>query len=340
ARGTAAPGQEIVVRAAPAERGWLAGTVELDADELAGDNVRYFAAWVGPATRVRVSPAAGPFVASAVDVLRADGRVADGGDVAVLPADELTALPALIAAPSDPVKLGAANRALARAGVPWRFGAARRGASVVEGAGLGKPSVTLRYDLQPTAGDAADTLARVGDDPWIVAGPRYVLVGSPLTADATSFPVRAAFVPWVAGVLADRLSGDPGHAIDAAPLEPLVWPAWAGALEGGAAAPAPGAGFTAPAQAGTYFFTHDGRCVGALVVNAEPRESTLDRWSAADFRRLLGSRARVTADEPRFAGWVFDASTRGPLAGPLLAALLAVLLMEGIIAARGAHTEL
>ena len=34
-------------------------------------------------------------------------------------------------APSDPIKLGAANRALERLGVPWRFGAAQHGESVV-----------------------------------------------------------------------------------------------------------------------------------------------------------------------------------------------------------------
>src|SRR5258708_35423054 len=47
ARGTVAPGEEILVRAAPPERGWVAGTVELDPDELAADNVRCFAVWIG-----------------------------------------------------------------------------------------------------------------------------------------------------------------------------------------------------------------------------------------------------------------------------------------------------
>ncbi|MHB2033357.1 MAG: vWA domain-containing protein, partial [Gemmatimonadaceae bacterium] len=96
ARGTAAPGEEIMVRAAPPERGWMAGTVELDADELPADNVRHFAAWIGPATGVSAAPDAGPFVRSALDVLRGNGRVANGAGVAVVPADELTRLPALI----------------------------------------------------------------------------------------------------------------------------------------------------------------------------------------------------------------------------------------------------
>ncbi len=341
ARGTAAPGEEILVRAAPPERGWLAGTVELDADELAGDNVRHFAAWVGPATRVRVSNDAGPFARSAVDVLRGDGRVADGDDVAVVPADELTALPALILAPADPVRLGAANRALERAGVPWRFGAARRGAVSIEGADMGQTRASLRYSLESTgaAAGAHDTLARAGAEPWIVSGPRYVLVASPLDPGATTFPVTAAFVPWLAEVLADRLSGDPGRSLAAAPTQHFVWPGWADGLEGVDAAGAPGADFTAPPRAGTYFFTRGGRRVGALVVNAEPRESTLDRWSAADFARLLGGHARVTTDDARFEASMFDASTRGPIVVPLLVALLAVLIVEAVVAARGAGAE-
>ncbi len=339
ARGTTAPGEEIVVRATPPERGWRAGTVELDPDELPGDNVRHFAAWVGPATRVHVLPGAGPFVASALDVLRGDGRVASGNDVAVLPADEVTALPALIVAPSDPVRVGAANRALDRAGIPWRFGPAHRGSELVRGPDVGGPRVRFRYELRRTGAAPADTLARVGVQPWIVAGPHYVLLASPLTPDASTFPVSAAFVPWVAGVMADRLSGEPGRALDAAPLQHITWPAWADALEGTGAAGAPGSDFTAPAQAGTYFFTRDGRRVGALVVNPEGRESTLDRWSAGDFARLLGSQARVVTGDDRFVASLFDASTRGPLAVPLLAALLAILIIEGALAARGAGME-
>ena len=59
-------------------------------------------------------------------MLRTTQRVTDGHDIAIVPGDELDArLPALITAPTDPVRLGAANRALERAGVPWRFGTRR-----------------------------------------------------------------------------------------------------------------------------------------------------------------------------------------------------------------------
>ena len=133
-RGTAAPGEEVVIRAAPPERGWVAGTIELEPDELPGDNVRHFAVWIGAPPGVSVAPSAGAFARSAVDVLKGSGRVVEGRDIAIVSADELTSLPALILAPSDPVRLGAANRALERAAVPWRFGAAHHGETSVTSA--------------------------------------------------------------------------------------------------------------------------------------------------------------------------------------------------------------
>ncbi|HET7631862.1 MAG TPA: VWA domain-containing protein [Gemmatimonadaceae bacterium] len=350
ARGAAAPGASIQVRAAPRARGWLAGTVELDPDELPGDNVRHFAAWVGPPPQVQVTPGAGPFVASALDVLRADGRVATGAAVHVVAADELAALPALIVAPSDPVRMGAANRALARAGVPWQFGQARRGAVTVDGAGLGSAGVTLRYSLRATGAAPSDTLARTGVEPWIVAGAGYVLVASPLDPAATSLPVSAAFVPWLAGLLSDRLSGSAGRAIPAWPGQRLTWPEWADGLAGAAvdsassqeelpAAGDAGAEFTAPGRTGTWFFTRGGARVGALVVNARARESALARWSRADFARLLGARARVVDDDSQWESAVFAGSTRGSLLVPLLVALLAVLVIEGVLTSRGTRRE-
>src|SRR5207247_5959014 len=78
ARGTAAPGEDAVVHAAPPERGWTSGIVEIEPDELAADNVRHFALWIGAAPAVHVMPSAGQFARNAVDVLRASERVVDG----------------------------------------------------------------------------------------------------------------------------------------------------------------------------------------------------------------------------------------------------------------------
>ena len=58
--------------------------------------------------------------------------------------------------------------------------------------------------------------------PWLAEthgrspGPRYVLVGSPITPDATTLPVRATFVPWLGRILTERLVGEPGQVLGAA----------------------------------------------------------------------------------------------------------------------------
>jgi hypothetical protein len=337
-RGTAAPGEEISVTAGPPERGWHNAALELEPDELPGDNVRHFAVWVGPAPGVSVSPEAGAFVRSAIDVLRQSGRVVEGRDIAVVPADELTSLPALIAAPANGVRVGAANRALERAGVPWRFGPARRDEAAVRGSRAEGSTTTLRYQLVSQPGAAAETLATSGRDPWIVAGPRYVLVGSPLAPDATTLPVRASFVPWLAETIGERLVGEPGHLLYAAPGATLARPTWADAVEmttGGREALA-GETMTAPDRAGTYFLAMGARRVGAIAVNAEPSESALERLSSDELRGRLRARATLAASSPaEWAQEAFRSAARRPLAAPLLVLALLALAAEGLVAGAG-----
>lgn len=332
ARGTAAPNEEVVVRAQPPERGWLAGTVELEPDELAGDNVRNFAVWVGPAPGVSVGASSGPFVKSAIDVLKASERVTDGKDIAIVAGDEMATLPALITAPTDPVKLGAANRALERAGIPWRFGMRRGGDAAARGNGLDGVTSAIRYDLVPQSGAAAETLAVVGRDAWVVAGPKFVIVGSPLTPDATNLPVRASFVPWLGDVLTERLVGEPGQLIDAEPGAHLARPRWADGMEGADGQRMPlGESLDVPARAGTYFLTLGQRRVGALVVNASADESSLDRYSASELSARLGANRAVVAANP--SAWVtmaFRAAARRSLIEPLLIVGLLMLIVEAV----------
>jgi hypothetical protein len=332
ARGTAAPNEEVVVRAAPPERGWVAGTVELEPDELAGDNVRYFATWIGPAPAVTASAAAGPFIKSAIDVLRTTERVTDGHDVSVLTADELTTLPALITAPTDPVRLGAANRALERAGIPWRYGTRRAGEATVRGAGFEGVTSSLRYDLIAQAGASAETLAVVGRDPWVVAGPRYVLLGSPLTADATNFPVRASFVPWLGNVLTERLIGEPGQVLAAAPGVQLPRPRWADAMQNAdGQRTSLGEVLDVPARAGTYFLTHAEHRVGALVVNAPSEESQLDRYTPTELgARVQANRTLVAPNPSAWVTMAFRSAARRSLIQPALIIALLMLVIEAV----------
>ena len=343
-RGTGAPNEEIVLRAAPPERGWVGGTIELEPDELPGDNVRHFAVWIGAPPGVAVSPGAGPFVRSAVDVLKGTGRVVDGRDMAIVAGDELSSLPALIVAPADPVRVGAANRALERAGIPWRFGSVRRGEASVAASRAATDdslsslaftdvSTTTRYDLVAQSGADADTIARVGREPWIVAGPRYAIVASPLDPSATTLPIRAAFVPWLATVLTERLVGEPGGIVAASPGQVLPRPRWADAIEDETGArTALGDDLQAPARSGTYFFERGGRRVGALVVNPESSESVLDRLPTRDLAARVKARQLLTAaDRVQLAGMSFRSAARRSVAEPILVAVLALLALEALL---------
>jgi hypothetical protein len=341
ARGSAAPAEEAAIRAAPAERGWVAGTVEIEPDELVLDNTRHFAVWIGPAPAVSVAGGAGAFLSNAVDVLRSTERVRDGSDISIASADEVTRLPALILPPTDPVRIGAANRALERIGIPWRFGAPRRESAIARGDQLPNVSVTLRYALEARGAAVAETMAVVGRDPWIVGGRGYVLLGSPVDAAATSLPITATFLPWLGDVLASRLHGDPGVLRTAAPGQRVSLPAGLEAIEGtdGRRLPITGSAIEAPGIAGTYFLIQGPRRAGALVVNPEVEESLLDRWSAGELARRLASRgSRVAETTDAWVDLAFTGAARQSLVGPLLIALLLVLAAEMAAATMGAPT--
>jgi hypothetical protein len=331
ARGAAARGEPIVLRAAPPERGWQAGRVELEPDDYPPDDARHFALWIGAAPAVTADPSAGSFVSTALGTLIADGRAAAGSTVRLTAADAAGALPALLLPPNDPVRIGAANRELERLGIPWRFGTLDRAASIARGGRLDGVAISERYHLLREGQAPSDTLATAGGEPWVVAGPNYVLLGSRLDPTATQLPVRAPFVPWLADVLALRLSapsGDVGAPIDALPGRPVKLPAGAEALEstGGARRTVTGDVVDAPDERGVWFVLRAGRRVGAVVVNAPPEESDLTRLPAPSLAaRLGGARVRLAGSVRGWVGDTYAAGSRRPIAAPVL--LLALLLI-------------
>ncbi|MCC7194581.1 MAG: VWA domain-containing protein [Gemmatimonadaceae bacterium] len=337
ARGTAAPGAEVEVRLQPSERGWLSGSVELEPDELRGDDVRWFAAHVGPPPSVVADQSAGAFARTAVDALAQEGRVTRGNDVVIAGA-EAARRPAVLFAPADPVQLGAANRALQRAGVPWRLGAERKGPAPVRGPGLDGVTATLWYALDPVAaaGGAApaDTLAHAGGDAWAVAGDGYVLVASPLQPAATDLPIRAGWLPWLGAAIADRLGGEAGAVTEAAPGAPITRPSWARELEwpdGAVRAviePRP----RAPARAGVYFWRRGTARGSALVVNPEVAESDLSRLAVAQLQaQFAGGPVEVSSAESEWLPTVFAVGGRRALEGTLLAVAALLLITEAAV---------
>ncbi len=338
-RGVARAGEEAELRVSAPGEGWLSAVVTLPPDELRGDDSRYLALIAGPPPAVRVDATAGAFVPSALDALIQSGVVTRGDDVLVAAADAADRLPALLTAPADPVLVGAANRNLERLGVPWRFGSPRRGNVAVTGNRLDEVTVSLRYPLIPVAGASADTLATAGGAPWVVAGEGYTVVASPLETAATSLPLRAAFVPWLGEILAQRLSSDPIVIRHAAPggrvsLPPLVT-GWV-TEDGTTPESVLDGAMTAPASPGVYFLLRGPTRVGALVVNPEPEESVLQRLSPATLRSRLGSRdAQVTTNPDVFRRSAFDPSAGRSLVTPLLGFALLVLGAEGWVSRRG-----
>jgi hypothetical protein len=337
ARGTASRGDPVSLRVAPPERGWRAGRVEIEPDDFAADDARHFAVWIGAPPAVTADPSAGAFVGTALSTLVADGRVTAGGGVRVGAADVIGDLPALILPPADPVRLGAANRALERLGIPWRFAALDRSPAVARGDRLDGVPIAERYRLDAVGDRVGDTLATAGGEPWIVGGPAYVLVASRLDPAATALPLRAAFVPWLADVLALRLgapAGDLGAPIDAVPGQRIRLPAGADALEApsGERRAVQSETANAPDARGVWFVLRAGRRIGAVVVNAPPEESQLARWSADALGNRLAARgARAAGTANAWVRETFAPSTRRPALTPLL--LLALLLLAAESAA-------
>lgn len=336
ARGLAARDEPIVVRLSPPERGWQAGRVELEPDDFPADDARHFAVWIGAPPIVSASPSAGPFVATAMATLVADGRAAQGAGIVIAAADAATSLPALLLAPSDPVRLGAANRNLARLGIPWRFGAPMTAPAVARGNRLDDVGITHRYRLVAGGAAPADTLATANGEPWIVGGAGYVLAASPLDPAATNLPLRAAFLPWLADVLGQRLgapAGDVGIPITTEPGATIILPAGVDAIESasGARRSVIGDHLTAPAERGAWFFLRAGRRAGALVVEAPTAESDLTRYDASRLAaRLGGARARAVSDPAALARATFAVGSSHPAATPLLVLAFLLLAAEAL----------
>jgi aerotolerance regulator-like protein len=337
ARGLLRGSDEQVVRLEPSERGWVAGTVDLAPDELRGDDERHFAVWVGDAPAVNVLPGSGPFVREAVDALVQSALVTRGQAIEVGAVDEVSRLPALLLAPSDPVRAGAANRSLERLGIPWRLGDVRRDETVARGVDVEGTPVRIRYPLRSASGTAAttDTLGTASGEAWIVAGPDYVLVASPMSAEATALPIRAPFLPWLSNLLSQRLTREGSNLMHANPGAAIRLPAGVTGLEGDSQVVAAAGDANAPSRAGVFFLRRGEDRVGALVVNPEREESRLDRLGAPELKaRLRAADVTVTANPSDLTQHAFDASAQRPLQAVLLLLALACLVAEMIIVRR------
>ena len=208
--------------------------------------------------------------------------------------------------------------------------------AIARGGRLTDIGISRRYRLVPQGAALSDTLAIAGGEPWIVAGSGYVVLGSPIDPAATSLPLRAAFLPWLAGIFGQRLgapAGDVGAPITASPGASIVTPPGVDAIESptGARRSVAGDRITAPAERGVWFFLRAGRRVGAVVVEAPESESDLTRLSADRLAsRLGGTRARGVTEPEALARAAFAVGSSHPVTTPLLVVAFLLLAAETI----------
>lgn len=337
ARGRVDAGGAIIARGQSATRGWQAGLLAIEGDEYRGDDQRHFAVHVGDAPAL-VADASNAFLREAVASLVQSGRARAGNGIYLGPATSARQ-PALLFAPRDPLQVAEANRALATARIPWRFGARRSGPAPLRGPDLDGTTAAAWYLLErvTTSNDPTDTLASVGAAPWAVAGPGYVLVASAADAEATDVFIRAAFVPWLDRLVSERLTLAAGVARDIAPGGSITVPSGVTAIEYPDSSihnARAGDAFRVPATAGVYFWRRGAARAGAIVVNPEPTESDLATMSPDSLAESLGA-GRAERSPESLARTAFAAGGRRALDTPLLLTALLLLVVESWLARRG-----
>ena len=363
AAGSGGAGSTVVLTTPARKAGLFAGYAEIDPDALRADNRRYFVGRVAPVPSVAVTTPI-EFVDDALTVMAEAGRIqrTDPGSASIVIAPGGTGLGALranrtvvITAPNTPLELPAVNRRLATLGVPWHFEAGTTGGTarfatsdttdVLE---RQVASVELRsvYPLRATSRNPADTvLLRLTDgSAWAVRGERpgggrYLLLASPLTADASTLPTSPAMLP-----LLDRLTGAWAAATSPrsayTPGEPVQLATGARAVRtptGQTDSIAAGDQFRAGADAGIYEVLGEDGVVDAFAVNTPSVESNLDRADARTLRTAFQGWDVETADSPReWANDIYQHRLGRELWWPLILAILIILLIESLAAATGA----
>jgi hypothetical protein len=364
AAGIAPAGSAALLQLPAQPEGMLSGFAEIDADALRADDRRFFAVRVEPIPAVALGRTL-PFLEEATTVLADAGRVQratpGAADIIIAPggAGLESARPdagVVVLPPESPVELSGLNRRLTSAGINWRFGAA----TTTGEARFGEPvagadpllrqlaAVQLRqtYSLTPTTTSTTDSVTlRLRDgQPWAVrgvraSGGRFVLLGSPFTADAGTLPTSPALLPLL-DVVIGAWSARSAPALEASPGEPISLPSGAHFIarpDGARDTLENGDSFRAPADPGVYrVLGEGGNELGAFVINTSPLETPLEAASTRRVRDVFSGWDTEFADRPE--EWVRDIYRERlgrELWWPLIVVLLALLVAESLAAAAG-----
>ena len=355
---TARTGGSTILPLGPFTIGRVSGYVESDPDDLRGDDRRYFTFRVRRPPTVATAGESSFFLSEALPVLTDAGRirVAPPRDAEVLVSvagsgvREATAAgrATVVVPPGDATLLPGLNRALAAAGIPWRYELieGRGEAAVTRWTGpvdLSQVRIRSHYLLTPNDGGLeAGVLARLSSgEPWLVEGtaPRgpYLLMASDLEQKSTNLAVTAAMVPLLEWMVARWGSTDAGSAgIVAGGAIPTPPGATAIRDPQGALHPVDGAQpFRATRWTGLYEILQSDSIVNVVAVNAPLSESVLTPIEPDDLDALVPGPMTLVADSARWTRSLFSTGQGPEIWRWLLAAAVLVLLAESLVAASG-----
>ncbi len=349
---TVAPiGATVVFPVPPLAPGVVEGHVEVDPDALAADDRRHFVFRAGAPPRVEVRGSVSPFLASAVEVLIDDGRIRRDRPAELVVSVDGEGLEsrqptqAFLVVPSgDPNRIGALNRRLSAADVPWQFGETTAGEFTVESEllphDLTDVGVFRRYAL---TGGRGGVLALSGGAPWIVRagggrGPT-LLWASALTPDATDLVTGTLLVPLLEWLIGSSSGGGDRARTDLAvgaplPLDPTVTAVTD--PEGRVVPLDEGRAYTR--RAGLHSLLSGDSVVARVAVNIPAAESPLERAEVQSLQRLYGPGFEVVPRD----GWeqgIFSVRQGPEVWWPLVLGALLCLLLESWIAASGLRQE-
>ncbi|MBM4182684.1 MAG: hypothetical protein FJ207_00500 [Gemmatimonadetes bacterium] len=352
--GTLSAGAQTTIALPSTSLGWVQGYVEADPDALRADDRRYFAFRARRAPAVATAGDPGLFVTEALGVLAGSGRLRASGsrDAELLVTQDGAGLEArgantssLVLPPEDATLLPALNRRLSDAQIPWRLDP-RPAAGETELTGDDAPEplrgTTVRrwYDIVSVGDPVAPTrtLGEVAGRPWALEGAdatgrRYLLLGSPLVAAATTLPVSAGmvrFIDWAASEWAGAGSY-PVYATGA------YLPAPVGAthvrfpsgrqLEIDGTRTVRGTG-----EPGVYAFLAADTTVALVALNPPAGESRLQPLSRDDAETAIGRETDLVTDADDWASEVFRTRLGGEAWWPFLLAAALLLLAESLLA--------
>ncbi len=323
----ASAGGGVTIPVPGAAPGWWIATAALDADELRLDDER--SAWlrVAPVAAVVWSPS-DRYLGAACEVLAANRRITRGTEVT---AGALGTGASVVIPPADPAELGALNRALARRGVSWRYGALSMTATTTDSGSLaGRRTVRQRYVLESTGSGRTGVLATAGGSPWIVRSAGVVMLGSRLDPSWTELPLTADFVPFVDRLL-NRVARGELAILDGVPGEPVALPDLATEVRlGDRSWSVEGGDLFRPTELGAHLLLAERDTIGALNVGVDPRESRLARLPDDRIRRLWRGARIVDLDKAGPAA--FSSQAAADFRGPLLWTALVLGLIEVALA--------